>query len=158
MNFSLPKDAVSFRGDLFRLMVEQFCGKEVVDLLQFQLIDSSMSLIEISDPFFVLQFESNRTISIKESLGISCTDENGHYSFFVMPGIRLKVEKLIRSLRELNTSSTQSSDALKQLTISSELIEKYPFITDLIQCLQSDSLVGFPIDFLSNWMSNATSA
>ena len=59
MNFSLPKDALSFRGDSFHLMVEQFCGKEVVDLLQFQLIDSSMSLIEINDPFFGLQFESN---------------------------------------------------------------------------------------------------
>lgn len=156
MNFPLPKDALSFRGDSFHLMVEQFCGKEAVGLLQFQLIDSSMNLIEINDPFFVLQFESNRTTSIKESLGISCTDEYGHYSFFVMPGIRLKVEKLIRSLHELNSSNIQSSEALKSLTISSKLIEKYPFIADLIRCLQSNSLVGFSIDFLSNWMSNAT--
>jgi hypothetical protein len=109
MNFSLPNDALSFCGDSFRLMIEQFCGKEVLDLLQYQLIDNSMTLIEINDPFFILQFESDRTTSIKEALGISCTDEHGNYSFFVMSGIRLKLEKLIRSLRELITPTTASS-------------------------------------------------
>jgi len=51
MNFSLPSDALSFRGDSFRLMIEQFRGKDVLDLLPFQLIDNSMNLIEINDPF-----------------------------------------------------------------------------------------------------------
>jgi hypothetical protein len=157
MNFSLPTDALSFRGDSFHLMIEEFCGKEVVDLLQFQLIDNSMSLIEINDPFFILQFESDQTTSIKEALGISCTDEHGNYSFFVMPGIRLKLEKLIRSLHELITPTTRSSSLLKSLTLSSELVKKYPFLIDLIYCLESNLLTNFSIDFLSNWMSNIAS-
>lgn len=157
MNFSLPTDALSFRGDSFHLMIEEFCGKEVVDLLQFQLIDNSMSLIETNDPFFILQFESDRTTSIKEALGISCTDEHGNYSFFVMPGIRLKLEKLIRSLHELITPTTRSSSLLKSLTLSSELVKKYPFLIDLIYCLESNLLTNFSIDFLSNWMSNIAS-
>jgi hypothetical protein len=157
MNFSLPTDALSFRGDSFYLMIEQFCGKELVDLLQFQLIDNSMSLIETNDPFSILQFESDRTMSIKEALGISCTDEHGNYSFFVMPGIRLKLEKLIRSLRELITPTTRLSVLLEPLTISSELVEKYPFLINLIDCLESNLLTDFSIDFLSNWMSNVAS-
>lgn len=157
MNFSLPTDALSFRGDSFHLMIEQFCGKEVVNLLQFQLIDNSMSLIEINDPFFILQFKSDQTMSIKEALGIYCTDEHGNYSFFVLPGIRLKLEKLIRSLRTLIKPTTRSSVLFKSLTISSELVEKYPFLIDLIYCLESNLLTEFSIDFLSNWMSNIAS-
>lgn len=153
-NFLLPMDALFFRGDSFYSMIEQFCGKPVVDLLEFQLIDSSMNLIEISDPFLILQVESDRTNLIKSSLGISCTDEHGKDFFFVMPGIRLKLEKLVRSLRDLNTSINQPSTASKSLTISSELVEKYPFLLDLVDCLESNSLTHFSIDFLSNWMSN----
>jgi hypothetical protein len=157
MSFILPTDALSFQGDSFHFMIEQFCGREVVDLLQFQLIDNSMTLIEINDPFFILQFESDRATSIKEALGISCTDEHGNYSFFVMPGIRLKLEKLIRSLRELIGPTTQSSVLLKSLTISSELLEKYPFLINLIYCLESNLLTDFSLEFLSNWMSNIAS-
>lgn len=157
MNFSLHEDALSFNGDAFYNMVQQFCGKEVVDLLQFQFIDSSTSLIDVDDPFLVLQFESKRTTLIKENLGISCIDEHGRYLFFVLPGIRLKVEKLIRSLCNMNTSNTPSSDSLKSLTISSKIIEKYPFIIDLIHCLESNSITGFSIEFLSNWIFNIAS-
>jgi hypothetical protein len=113
-----------------------------------------MSLLDVNDPFFILQVESDRTISVKESLGISCTDEHGKYSFFVMPGIRLKLEKLIRSLRDVDASINQPSAVLKSLTISSKLVEKYPFLLDLMDCLESNLLTDFSIDFLSNWMSN----
>lgn len=157
MNFSLPNDVLSFRGDAFRCMIEQFCGKEVLDLLQLQLIDNSIDLIEINDPFFILQFESNQTKSIKEMLGISYTDEHGKYSFFVMPGFRLKLEKLIRSLRERLPVIISSSHLLKPLTISSELLQKYPFLVDLIHCLESNLFTNFSIDFLSNWISNVAS-
>lgn len=158
MNFSLPIDAVSFRGESFYEMIEQFCGKEVVGLLQFQLIDNSMSFIETKDPFYILQFESDRTEPMKATLGISRTDEHGNYSFFVMPGIRLKVEKLVRSLNELLMPTARPSSLLKSLTLSSELIEKYPFLINLIHCLESNLLNNFSIEFLSNWMSNTASS
>lgn len=156
-NFSLPTNALSFRGDSFYSMIEQFCGKPVIDLLKFQLIDNSMSLIEIDDPFFILQFESDRTKPMKELLGIPCTDEHGNSSFFVMPGIRLKLEKLIRSVRDLDTPITQPSVVPKSITISSELVGKYPFLIDLMHCLESNLLTSFSMNFLSNWMSNLAS-
>ena len=153
-NFSLPTNALSFRGDAFYLMIKQFCGVEIVDLLQLQLIDNSLDLINIADPFSILQFKSNRTESIKESLGISYSNDHGTYSFFVLPGLHLKMQKLIRSLRELDTLVTQSSPKLKPITISTELLEKYPFLVDLMCCLESNLLTKFSIDFLSNWISN----
>lgn len=156
-SFPLPRDAVSFSGDSFFSMIEQFCDKHTSDLLRFQLIDNSMSLIEINDPFLILQVESDRTTSIKESLGIHCTNEDGKYLFIVMPGIRLKLEKLIRSLRDLDISINQSSATIKTVTFSSELVEKYPFLLDLMNCLQSNVLTNFSIDFLSNWLSNVAS-
>lgn len=153
-NFCLPTDTLSFRGDSFYSMIEEFCGKLVVDLLRFQLIDSSMSLLDINDPFVILQVESDRTILVKESLEISCTDEHDKYFFFVMPGIRLKLEELIRSLRNIDASINQSSVVLESLTISSKLVEKYPFLLDLMNCLESSLLTDFSINFLSNWISN----
>ncbi|CAF4734806.1 unnamed protein product, partial [Rotaria sp. Silwood2] len=101
MNYLLPSNALSLRGDPFRYIVEKFCGKEVVELLKFQLIDSSVDLLDIDDVFFILQFESDRTTSLKEILGVPVKNKNNSYSFFVMPGTRLKLEKFIRSLRSL---------------------------------------------------------
>lgn len=158
MNFPLPSDALSFHGDCFRNMVEHFCGKEVLNLLQYQLIDNSMDLIEVNDPLSILQFESCGTATIKEALGIASTNENGDYKFFVFPGIRLKLDKLIRSLRQLSPVATSSSSAWsKSLTISSELIQRYPLITDLVYCLETNLLTDFLIDFLSNLMANIAS-
>ena len=120
MNFNLQSDALSFREDSFRHMVEHCCGKEVLELLQLQLIDTSMDLIEVTDPLSILQVESDRTASMKEALGIPCTDDRGSYLFFVMPGVRLKLDKLIRSLRALIPPNIASpSSPSKPLTISS---------------------------------------
>ena len=41
-----------------------------MELLKFQLIDSSMNLLEVDDVFSILQFESSRMTSLKESLGV----------------------------------------------------------------------------------------
>ncbi|CAF3058383.1 unnamed protein product [Rotaria socialis] len=118
MNFILPLDVLSLRGDSFYDFVEEFCGKEVVELPKFQMINSSVDLIEVDDAFSILQIESHQTTSIKEFLGATGKDNNGKYSFFVMPGIRLKLEKFTRSLRTF-LSSTDSSSSLniKSLTI-----------------------------------------
>ncbi|CAF4907125.1 unnamed protein product, partial [Rotaria magnacalcarata] len=49
-----------------------------------------------------------------------------------MPGIRLKLEKFIRSLRSLIPSiDSSSSSTTNALTISSELVQQYPFLVDL---------------------------
>lgn len=155
MNFNLQSDALSFREDSFRRMVEQCCGKVVLELLQLQLIDTSLDLIEVTDPLSILQVESDRTASMKEALGIPCTDDRGSYSFFVMPGVRLKLDKLIRSLRALIPPNVASSSSpSKPLTISSALVRQYPFLVDLVFCLESNLLTDFSIKFLSTWMFN----
>ena len=94
MNYTLPTNALSLKGNSFHHIVEEFCGKEVVELLKFQLIDPSIDLIEIDDVSSILQFESDRTISLKEILGVSVQGKTNDYSFFVMPGIRLKFWKI----------------------------------------------------------------
>ncbi|CAM4832942.1 unnamed protein product [Rotaria magnacalcarata] len=157
MNFLLPANALSLKGDSFYHIVEEYCGKEVLELLRFQLIDSSMNLIEIDDVFSILQFESDRTLPLKEILGISVKNKQDNYSFFIMPGIRLKLEKFIRSLRSLIPSiDSSSSSTTNALTISSELVQQYPFLVDLVYSLESNLLTDFSLDFLSNMISNAT--
>jgi hypothetical protein len=44
-----------------------------------------VNLIEIDDVLFILQFESDRTASLKEMLSISRKDELDNYSFFLIP-------------------------------------------------------------------------
>ncbi|CAF2973604.1 unnamed protein product [Rotaria sp. Silwood2] len=160
MNYLLPSNALSLRGDSFHYIVEKFCGEEVVELLKFQLIDSSVDLLNIDDVFFILQFESDRTTSLKEILGFPVKNKNNSYSFFVMPGIRLKLEKFIRSLRSLispnDSSSSSSSSTSKPLTISSDLIQRYPLLIDLVYCLESNLLSEFALDFILNMLNNIT--
>ncbi|CAF3497559.1 unnamed protein product [Rotaria socialis] len=157
MNFPLPTNATLLRGDSFYSIVEEFCGREVLELLKFQLINSSMDLIEVDDVFSILQIESDQTTTIKEFLGIPSKDNLSNYSFFIMPGIRLKLEKFIRSLRALLTSTDSTSSlSVAPLTISSELLQRFPFVIDLIYCLESQLLTDFSLDFISNLLSNIT--
>ena len=153
--FSLPSDILSLRGDPFYRVVEQFCGTEAVELLKFQFIDSPVNLLEIDDVFSILQFESNQTTLLKEILGVSGRNESGCYSFFVFPGIRLKMEKFIRSLRFLLQSMNSSSSSnTKSLTITPDLLQQHPFLIDLIHCLESNLLSESSLDFISNLVSN----
>jgi hypothetical protein len=157
MNFSLPTDALYLHGDPFYRIVEEFCGSEALELLRFQLIDSSADLLEIDDVFSILQIESDRTTSLKEVLGVSGENQLGNYSFFVMPGIRLKLEKFIRSLRCLLPSTNSSSQStIKTSSISSDLFRQYPFLNDLIYCLELNLLSDLSLDFISNILSNLT--
>ena len=159
MNYTLPTNAFSLKANSFHHIVEEFCGKEVVELLKFQLIDPSIDLIDIDDVFSILQFELDRTISLKEILDVSARDKTNGYSFFVMPGIRLKLERFIRSLRSLSLpidSSSSSSSSVKSLTISSDLIEQYSLLIDLVYCLESNLSSEFLLDFISNMLNNIT--
>jgi hypothetical protein len=157
MNFLLPTNALSLRGDCFYCMVDEFCGPEALELLKFQLINSSTDLLEIDDVFSILQIESDRTTSLKEILGVPINNQSGSYSFYVMPGIRLKLERFIRSLRCLVLPiESSSSSTTTPLTIPSELLQRYPFLIDLIYCLESNLLTGFSLDFISNMLSNLT--
>ena len=150
MMFSLPSGTLSLRGDHFYHVVEQSCDTEAVELLKFQFIDSPVNLREIDDIFSILQFESNQTTLFKEILGVSGRNESGCYSFFVFPGIRLKIEKFIRSLRFLLQSMNSSSSSnTKSLTITPDLLQQHPFLIDLIHCLESNLFSEFSLDFIS---------
>ncbi|CAF4499961.1 unnamed protein product [Rotaria magnacalcarata] len=99
--------------------------------------------------------ESDRTVALKELLGVSGKDQVGNYSFFVMPGIRLKIAKFIRLLRSLLPSTNSSSQStIKTSTISSDLLQQYPFLNDLIYCLESNLLNDLTLDIISNMISN----
>ncbi|CAF0919561.1 unnamed protein product [Adineta ricciae] len=155
MTFPLSTDFLFLCGDSFYDVVKQFCGDESVELLKFQLIDTSMSLLEVDDVFSILQFESERTATLKQTLGFPCKDKLGDYSFFVMPGIRLKLTKFIHTLRCLLTCADPLTTT-KTLTISSDLIQRYPFLIDIVNCCESDLLSDFLVDFISNIVSNLT--
>ena len=61
LNFLLPTNLLSLRSDSLYCTVEQNCGTEAMELLKFQLIDSSMNLLEVDDVFFYtsIWMESN---------------------------------------------------------------------------------------------------
>lgn len=159
MTFLLPRDVLSAHGNYFYDVVKEFCGPEPLELLKFQLIDSSMDLLEVDDVFLILQIESNQTTSLKEILGIPNRNQLGEYSFYVLPGIRLKLERFIHSLRAvLPPIDSSSSSTGTSLTISFELLQQYPFLIDLIHCLEANLLTDFSLAFVSNMLSNLTSS
>ena len=123
MTFPLPANSLYLYADSFYNVVKQFCGDEAVELLKFQLIDTSMNLLEVDGIFSILNFEADRTAALKEKLGFPCTD---------------------------------SSTTNKSLTISSDLIQRYPFLIDFICCCESNLFPDFLLDFISNIVSNLT--
>ncbi|CAF1408727.1 unnamed protein product [Adineta steineri] len=137
MTFPLPANSLSLFGDSFYNVVKQFCGVEAVKLLKFQLIDTSMDLLEVDDVFSILQFESDQTATLKQILGVPCKDEVGNYSFFIMPGLRLKLNKFIHTLRSL-LPSTDSSSTTKRFALP--LTDGFPstqyFSTNLLADLE----------------------
>ncbi|CAF1547372.1 unnamed protein product, partial [Adineta ricciae] len=149
VTFSLPADSLFLSGSLFYDIVKQFCQEEAMELLKFQLIDTSMSLLEVDDVFSILYFESDQTTILKERLAFPYKDEFGNDSFFVMPGVRLKLNKFIHALRLLLPCDFTSTNT-KSLIISSDLVQEYPFLIDLIYCCESNLLSGFPLDLISN--------
>ncbi|CAF4929660.1 unnamed protein product [Rotaria socialis] len=110
MNFILPLDVLSLRGDSFYDFVEEFCGKEVVELPKFQMINSSVDLIEVDDAFSILQIESHQTTSIKEFLGATGKDNNGKYSFFVMPELQLLTDFTLDFISNMLSNITRSKN------------------------------------------------
>ncbi|CAF1587959.1 unnamed protein product [Adineta steineri] len=137
MTFPLPANSLSLFGDSFYNVVKQFCDVEAVQSLKFQLIDTSMDLLEVDDIFSILQFESDQTATLKQILGVPCKDENGNYSFFIMPGLRLKLNKFIHTLRSL-FPSTDSSSTTKRFALP--LTDGFPstqyFSTNLLADLE----------------------
>ena len=159
MNLPIPIDAISACGDSFYSMVLQFCGMEVCKLLRFLRIESSMDLLETDEVFSILQLESIQTESIKELIGLSSRNQLGNYTFFVFPGIQIKLERFIHSLRSLLSISDYSPlPVIDPPPISADLVKRYPFLMDLISCLKSGSLTEFSIEFISNLSSNWASA
>ena len=150
--------SLSLHGDSFYQLIEQLCGQEAVELLRLQLIDNAADLVQVDDVFLILQFESEQTAKVKEVLGIPNKDHLGKYSFFVLPGIRLKVEKLIRSLRCLLLPIEPSPSSVNApVTIPTNLIQEHPFLIDLINCLEAKSINDFSLDFIANLVSNLAS-
>ena len=158
MNFPIPSNGLSLHGDSFYQLIEQLCGQEAVELLRLQLIDNAADLVQVDDVFLILQFGSEQTAKVKEVLGIPNKDHLGKYSFFVLPGIRLKVEKLIRSLRCLLLPIEPSPSSMNApVTIPTNLIQEHPFLIDLINCLEAKSINDFSLDFIANLVSNLAS-
>lgn len=158
MNFPIPSSALSLRGDSFYQLIEQLCGQEAVELLRLQLIDNTVDLVQVDDVFLILQFESEQTAKLKEVLGIPNKDHLGKYSFFVLPGIRLKLEKLIRSLRRLLLPIEPSPTSMTApVAIPPNLVQEHPFLIDLIHCLEAKSINEFSLDFIANLVYNLAS-
>jgi hypothetical protein len=109
-----------------------------------------MDLIHVSDPLSILQVASDRTTSLKKGLEISRTDDRENDSFFVMSDYRLKLGKLLRSLRSLIPPIATSPSSSKPWSISSALVQQYPFLIDLVFCLESNLLVDLSVEFLLN--------
>ncbi|CAF1108688.1 unnamed protein product [Rotaria sordida] len=112
MTFPLPANSLYLYGDSFYNVVKQFCGDEAVELLKFQLIDTSMNLLEVDDVFSILNFESDRTAALKEKLGVPCKDEFGASSL-IFP----KHHKQSQQIHQLPTMITTT-------TITEQIIEE----------------------------------
>ena len=131
-SLSFPADVLYLRGDPFFNFVRQQCGEIVVEVLQMQAINSVHSLLSMDDHFSFFELNSDDLIALRRKVGMTLTDG----SFKVKPGVRLQLENLVRSLRELFPTDQHRSSAA-DLVISAALLDDYAFLRPLIDFCQN---------------------
>ena len=132
-SLSFPADVLYLRGDPFFNFVRQQCGEIVVEVLQMQAINSVHSLLSMDDHFSFFELNSDDLIALRRKVGMTLTDG----SFKVKLGVRLQLENLVRSLRELFPTDQHRSSAAG-LVISAALLDDYAFLRPLIDFCQND--------------------
>ncbi|CAF2975277.1 unnamed protein product [Rotaria sp. Silwood2] len=142
---NLTEEVLSYRNDAFYSLVEEQCGTVVLEIMQAQDISSISCLLGIQNIFTFLELDSDELIPLKRKAGIILNDGR----FIVKKGIIYKVETFLHALHHLNrqnlTSAYHNSNNSSDLTISEQLLQKFPFIRTLIT--YSNLICNSKIDF-----------
>ncbi|CAF2961111.1 unnamed protein product [Rotaria sp. Silwood2] len=109
------------------------CGSVALEIMQSQDISSVECLLENSNIFAFLEFDSDELIPLKRKAGILLNDGR----FILKKGLVYKVETFLNTLHTLNQqystfSTHRNSNNSSDLIVPEYLLQKFPFIQTLI--------------------------
>lgn len=150
MPISLPNNVLELKNEEFFKVVQQQCGKTMVEVLRYLEITSADYLLDISteDLFAFFHQESPDLIVIKGKVGVMLNNGN----FVVKNGLLFQADNLIKALRALKqqNNSPESVD----LTISSVLLNQHPILRQIINLFQNSLFSTFMYKVLETMISN----
>ena len=155
MPISLPENIFELRNNEFFNVVQQQCGKTMVDILQYMEINSAEYLLDLNAEtlFAFFHQDSHDLTDIKNKVGIMLS--NG--SFVVKKGLLFQADEFIRALhlRQRQNSSSTSNDII----IPSALLNEHPILRQVIDffkhaSVQSNSTSMFTCKTIETIISN----
>ena len=134
LKFPFPLLSIS-SSDLFDL-IRTHCGEEVLDIVTAQKIPNIQTLLRINDLFTLVHLPTDEFRDLKEKVAVQLAD--GTWS--VLIGFQARVDQFMDSLREqarLDENeyvlSSNATSNLDHLTLSVELLNKFPSLSSLIE-------------------------
>ncbi|CAF4996626.1 unnamed protein product, partial [Rotaria sp. Silwood1] len=160
---STPQNILDLQGaDLFAY-VRRYCSEDIVKYFELLGIRSIDSLLGINDIFLRLKEDYLELTDIKKKLTFNRPDG----TCIIKLGIQYDINKLFESLQNTLVNDEQVTTAAtvkEDLVLSSEVIEKYPFLQRLVHFFIKLSQNVNPTDepflhhFLENLLSNLSLA
>jgi hypothetical protein len=154
-----PQNTLDLQGAEFFAYVARYCNEDIVKYFELLGVRSVHSLLGIDDILLPLHEGYLELNDIKKKLTFN--RPNGTCTIKV--GIQYDLKKLFESLQNttVNHEQIRTATATKEdLILSSEIIEKYPFLKQLVNFFMKLSENTDPIDkpflqdFLENLLSN----
>ena len=149
-----PENVLFLHDTEFYQFIQQACGHVVVEILKIQEISSADSLLRIDNIFSFFNHDSQHLRSIKEKIGIYLNDG----SFIIKPGIIIKIETLVNTLRNLNHLQTPFTTNV-DILVSHTTLHKFPFLQQILKFVQDSEdphnpELAFLYQLIGNTFSN----
>lgn len=149
MPVSLPDNIFELKNEDFFNIVQQQCGKTMVEIFRYLEINSADYLLTINteDLFAFFHQDSPELAAMKSKIGVMLSDG----SFVVKKGLLFQADTLIRAL---HIYQQQNSSLSRDLIISSTSINKHPILRQVIHFVETSLSNSFMYKVMETMVSN----
>jgi len=161
----LPSPIISISSADLLDLIRSHCGQEVLDIVTAQKIPDIKTLLRVNDLFALVHLPTDEFRELKEKVAVQLHD--GTWS--VLIGFQARVDELMDAFREQARSDeheyyslSNTTSSVDHLTLSTDLLDKFPCLTSLIElCTELHTLsdrndLSSLIEILNNICSNLT--
>ncbi|CAF1930830.1 unnamed protein product [Rotaria magnacalcarata] len=162
---TVPYNVLTYSDNKFYQLVEERCGKDVLEFMKILGISSAQSLLGVENLLNWLEFNTEQLRVIKKKLAFQ--HDNGFLE--VKWGIRHSLESFIQDLQQINNDHQYSIELIssEHVILSSRFLEKHSILKSLVHLYEilddrstenQSEHVSFLASFLDNLSKNLCSS
>ncbi|CAF2146026.1 unnamed protein product [Rotaria magnacalcarata] len=162
---TVPYNVLTYNDNKFYELIEERCGKDVVEFMKILGISSTQSLLGVENLLNWLEFNTEQLRVIKKKLAFQ--HDNGFLE--VKWGIRHSLESFIQDLQQINNDHQYSIELIssEHVILSSRFLEKHSILKSLVHLYEilddrstenQSEHVSFLASFLDNLSKNLCSS